>query len=85
MEAERSGKTNCEEERERERRRNGLFERFVVLFACSPVRAAGYYHGAKAVRADVLNCAQTNHFGTIDARKYSCAMTRPACWVIRFM
>lgn len=31
----------------------------------------------KDVRADVLNYAQTNHFGTIEARKYSCAMTRP--------
>lgn len=29
------------------------------------------------MRADVLNYAQTNHFGTIEARKYSCAMTRP--------
>lgn len=43
-----------------------------------------YYHECayearhvKDVRADVLNYAQTNHFGTIEARKYSCAMTRP--------
>lgn len=38
---------------------------------------------AKAVRTDVLNCVQTNHFGTIDVRKHSCVMLRR--WVIRFM
>lgn len=31
---------------------------------------------AKAVRTDVLNCVQTNHFGTIDVRKHSCVMLR---------
>lgn len=31
---------------------------------------------AKAVRTDVLNCVQTNHFSTIDVRKHSCVMLR---------
>jgi len=30
------------------------------------------YRSSKAVRTDVLNCVQTNHFGTIDMRKQLC-------------
>ncbi|KAL2716255.1 hypothetical protein V1478_013931, partial [Vespula squamosa] len=34
----------------------------------------------KAIRADVLNCVQTNHFGTIETGKYSCAIAPLRGW-----
>lgn len=70
--------------RERKKPRTRNFPLLSVHFICTALNARTRTNrSAKAVRTDVLNCVQTNHFGTIDVRKHSCVMLRR--WVIRFM
>ena len=51
---------------------SATFRTFLFIrFEC-----ANPYESFGEGRTDVLNCVQTNHFGTIDVRKHSCVMLR---------
>jgi len=72
----RGNETTESVQRQRRRRCEGrdLFSRASARARFS-VSSRGANRATKAARTDVLNRAQTNHFGTV-ARKHSCAMPR---------